>query len=417
LALTFAIAVGGRLVDYLLDQEREGLPLPSPNAAQREEWQALLRTAVLKERVRKEDSDLRQMVRVGPIVDPKARDYVDLSMDDVARPRLRIRGRTVALSEITRQWDESPSRLVILGEPGYGKTVAALMLLEHINGNARGREAVAELFRLAEWHRWHVENPRDGLDDWLADQLTTTYPDLPQVVSAALVDSGLVLPILDGLDEVPAGGRIACRDQIDAYAGRSEPFRPFVLTCRAREYTQLEADWVPADRQIVLVGLQADQIAQVLEVRTSRWPEWAVVRGRIKSGDQYACELFRSPLRLGIALQAHRRLDPGSLLELDLDAAKAHLWDSFLELGGPGFDGASPEQLRSWLLFLAAGMHRESRQRFWLHELFALTAHRHGEFRRFKVRLGVAVWLICAVIVGLPLGLWAVLPGDSPATG
>ena len=177
-----------------------------------------------------------------------------------------------------------------------------------------------------------------------------------------------------------------------------------MLTCRARKYAELETDWVPADRQIVLVGLEPDQIAEVLEARTSRWPEWAIVRDGINDGDQRLSELFRSPLRLGIALQAYQGRDPGKLVGLTLDAAKSYLWDEFLEVGGSGFGGASFSEVRSWLHFLAAGMRRENRQRFWLHELYLLAPERSSQLRSFRIRIGP--------IVGLAAG---VMPPCAPA--
>jgi hypothetical protein len=276
------------------------------------------------------------------------------------------------------------------------------------------------------------------LDGWLADQLTTTYPDLPLTVAQALVNGGLVLAILDGLDEVPASRRGACREAIDSYAGGSQPYKPFVLTCRAREYAELDADWVEADRQIILVGLQPDQIAEVLEARTSRWPEWGEVRDGIKRGDQRVCELFRSPLRLGIALQAYRGQDPRKLIGLKLEAAKGRLWDALLELGGSGFGNASLPEVRSWLAFLATGMRRDGRQRFWLHELYLFPPEAPRELRRFRICIGlvgglavgvaaallaefrsrVAVWLTAGVAAGVVIGLIAkAVPTVAVAVG
>jgi hypothetical protein len=412
LALSFAIAFGGRFLDSVVAR-----PVAA-GAVQLEEWRALLRAAVLRERIRKDGSHLRQMVRHGTVVDARAREQVDLFVDDLGRPRLRIRGRTVPFSEITRQWDQSPSRLVILGEPGYGKTVAALMLVAHINAEAEDPgQAVAELFPLAEWYRWHADHPGAGMEAWLADQLTTTYPDLPRAQAAALISADLVMPVLDGLDEVPASDRIACRDAIDAYAGHGEPYRPFVLTCRAREYAELETDWVPADHQVILVGLEPDQVAEILDARTSRWPEWAAVRDGVRDGDRRLCELFRSPLRLGIALQAYRGRDPEKLVGLDLDAAKRHLWDALLALGGdPGFGGSGPQEVRSWLDFLAMGMRRESRQRLWLHELYLLAPNRPRELQTFRRRIGLMAGLFAALTVEFPIlaTTLAISGGSSP---
>jgi hypothetical protein len=403
LGLTFALKFGGSLFDFVISETNNRSGVPDIDVAKREEWAGRLRSAVLKQRVRGGNSALGQMVRYGTAVDSRVRDEVDLALDAAGAPRLQIRGRTVAFSEIIGEWNASPSRLVILGEPGYGKTVAALLLVGHVNGKADAPgHAVAELFSLAEWYRWHAVHEEDPLDAWLADQLVATYPDLPRAVADGLVEAGLVLPILDGLDEVPATDRAACRAAIEAYAGRSEPLRPFVLTCRAREYQEL-GDWASADRQVILVGLASEQVAEVLKVPAAQWPGWAVVRDRVSAGDQNLCELFRSPLRLGIALQAYRSQDPLALVGLSLDAAKQNLWEALLGPGGTPFNGASPAEVRSWLRFLAVGMRRQNRQRFWLHELY-LYAPEGDYLRRPSIQVGAGVGVISG-LVALTFGL------------
>src|SRR4029077_2878822 len=109
-------------------------------------------------------------------------------------------------------------------------------------------------------------------------QLSSTYPQLPRAIAVALLDAELVLPVLDGLDEVPRTHRLACKEAIDAYAERSPPFRPFVLTCRAREYADLAPDWMAADHRIRLIGLEADQVMSVLEEQTAGRAGWDIIR-------------------------------------------------------------------------------------------------------------------------------------------
>ncbi len=82
---------------------------------------------------------------------------------DPRRPRLRVGGHQLPWSALTHQWDTSEGRLVILGEPGYGKTVAALTLIAHINAADTPGAKVAELFSLADWYLWHADKPGAGL--------------------------------------------------------------------------------------------------------------------------------------------------------------------------------------------------------------------------------------------------------------
>lgn len=379
------------------------------NREQREAWREVLRDAVLDRRVGGEGSQLDQMIRKGSAIDLGAR-AVEARKGDRARPRLLIAGQTVPWSSIADAWDRTSGRLVVLGDPGYGKTVAALTLLKHINTRSGPGDAVAELFPLVEWYRWIGTHPHGRLRDWLADELALTYTELSAATARALIDADLVLPLLDGLDEVPAAERGRCKDTIDAYAERTSPFRPFVVTCRVREYAELAPDWVAADRVITLVGLERDQIVDEIRTRTSADSGWGTVCDRLVAGDQGLTELFRSPLRLAVALQVYNTRDPTELIGHDPATSREHLWELLLARDGPTFRGCDTRQIREWLAFLAAGMKRQSRQRFWLHELPLFVPDGRSWIRRFRWRLGPVVGLaVCAMIAAAFFPVYAFL--------
>lgn len=209
-ATAVAIAIAG-VLDRFLDRLRgeqaaPGVPLGLSREVV-ESWRSTLRHAVVQERI---DGQLHDMVGAHKAMDLKVR-VVD---SESRRPRLLVRGELRPWHEITHEWDRSDGRVVILGDPGYGKTVAALTLLAHLNRSDSPGSAVAELFSLADWYRWQADTPGSAFGEWLAYQLALAYPkDLPQTVSRWLVDEGLVLPILDGLDDPPRwdAGRVWSR--------------------------------------------------------------------------------------------------------------------------------------------------------------------------------------------------------------
>ncbi|ONH62500.1 hypothetical protein CcI49_03025 [Frankia sp. CcI49] len=135
-------------------------------------------------------------------------------------------------------YDLSPcGRLVVLGEPGAGKTVLLLRLVLDLLGRRQPGQPVPLLVPLASW------NPdSQSLYAWLEGQILREYPHLTAVDAAtgrkragALLDAGLILPVLDGLDEIRAGGR----DQ--ALAAINEGLRGnvgLVLSCRADEFRE-----------------------------------------------------------------------------------------------------------------------------------------------------------------------------------
>ncbi len=99
-------------------------------------------------------------------------------------------------------------RLVILGEPRAGKTVLAVRLLLGLRKRRASGGPVPVLLPLASWDPATRE-----LGTWLEGQLVLEHPGLaaaaPDAVgrgrtrAKALLEARLVLPILDGLDELP----------------------------------------------------------------------------------------------------------------------------------------------------------------------------------------------------------------------
>ncbi|MCA1680930.1 MAG: hypothetical protein LC777_19320 [Actinobacteria bacterium] len=369
LAVTLSIAVAAELRRELERRREIAERTPVPARLSPEElelWRAAVRSAVAKLRLAA-DQQLDKMIRQGDPVDLRAR-------VDAHDSRVRVAGQLVQWSELIGRWDAEPRhRLVILGDPGYGKTVAALRLVKHINAEAKTPGApVAELFGLADWQRWRAEHPGAPLAQWLGEQLTLTYPrlGLPIEIARQLIDDELVLPVLDGLDEIAdLGDRRVCANAIDAYAGRGAPHRPFVLTCRTADYEQLAPDLVGDDERVELVGMQRDQICQRLNEQAAKRPAWEELRQHQAAGEHMINKLFESPLRLVIALQVHRDNDPSQLLTLSFEQAQQHLWELLLSTQADSYPGATAAQVRGWLAWLATGMRRSGRQRFMLHEL------------------------------------------------
>jgi hypothetical protein len=99
-------------------------------------------------------------------------------------------------------------RLVIIGEPGSGKTGTGVLLvlaaLEHrqqVPAQDRPLVPVPVLFTL---HGWDASTQRVG--DWLATRLQETYPLFAgkggKAEAAELVQAGRIAAVLDGLDEI-----------------------------------------------------------------------------------------------------------------------------------------------------------------------------------------------------------------------
>ncbi|MCX4602432.1 helix-turn-helix domain-containing protein [Streptomyces anulatus] len=160
-------------------------------------------------------------------------------------------------------------RLVILGRAGSGKSIMAIRLvLDLLGGSGPDRSRrVPVIFGVGAWDATAV-----ALRDWLVDLLLRDYPHLARrtpggsTLAAALVDAGLILPVLDGFDEIAEGLRQEALEALNATS------LPLVLTSRAGEY----AEAVSAARAplvwaagIELAGLTPDDLSAYLS-RTTR---------------------------------------------------------------------------------------------------------------------------------------------------
>ncbi|MFG3013914.1 NACHT domain-containing protein [Streptomyces cinerochromogenes] len=143
--------------------------------------------------------------------------------------------------------DRVPTRrLVILGEPGAGKSVLLIRLLQDLIQRRTATSPVPVLFSLASW------NPSRPLKSWMAEQLRRTHPGLrspapPQVITTtaataadrhddlaqALLDTGRILPLLDGFDELPTDWHPTALDALNRALSAQQPL---VLASRTTPY-------------------------------------------------------------------------------------------------------------------------------------------------------------------------------------
>ena len=156
-------------------------------------------------------------------------------------------------NELIRTLGQVPtSRLVVLGEPGAGKTVLLIRLVADLLAQRVSGEPVPVLVPLASW------NPAEqDLNWWLESRLKLDYPflarpardDHRRTFAGALIDAGLILPVLDGLDEIPDRVRGPAIDKLRTTA---RPGQRFVLSSRSQQYR--EAVRPERDSEVRLTG-------------------------------------------------------------------------------------------------------------------------------------------------------------------
>lgn len=272
-------------------------------------------------------------------------------------------------------------RLVIIGAPGSGKTTLAVQLLLELLEGWQPREPVPVLFSLASWNP--SSQPR--VQDWLADQLTQTYPDLRVFggdVAQKLADQGRLLPVLDGLDEIPQDRRAEVIEALNASLHRDAAM---ILTSRTVEYRDT-GDVLTAAVVIEPEPLTASETARYLEnqLPQHRANSWEAVLTALRHGTATPlAEVVASPLGLWLLHTVHieGRRDPQTLIDPCHHPNAATIWHHLLEQLIPAVVRSRPsirsadnalrpkhqyraEQIRGWLTTLAVEL-RDAQTHDW----------------------------------------------------
>ncbi|EEP72173.1 protein kinase [Micromonospora sp. ATCC 39149] len=180
--------------------------------------------------------------------------------------------------------------VVILGAPGSGKTTTLLELARELI-DAAERDPDAPIPVVLNLSSWATRRP--PLEQWLAAELTERY-GIPSRQASAWIESGAILPLLDGLDEVVATRRDECAAAIAAFHAR-QPLTPIAVCCREWEYRQLRAG-LPVYGTVTIQPLTRPQIERYLD---RSGPALAGLRAAL-TADEGLWEFTGSPLLLTI---------------------------------------------------------------------------------------------------------------------
>ncbi|GLW26200.1 NACHT domain-containing protein [Microbispora amethystogenes] len=266
-------------------------------------------------------------------------------------------------------------RLAVIGGPGSGKTTLAVQLLMELLRTRLPDEPVPVLLSAA---RWDTEvHPR--LQDWLADCLAVDYPALTADefgpdAARTLAARGEVLPVLDGLDELPGQARAGLLLALNHSMGDHDQL---ILTCRTEQFAEsvdLLGNVLTAAAVIEPGEITAETAADYLQACLPPRPQfaWVQVLDALRKGNAPAlAEVTATPLGLWLVRSAYvvTRQHPAPLLDLGrTDAARLydHLCDRFIPalVGArtPAADAAEPfrprhawdpDHVRHWLAYLS----------------------------------------------------------------
>ncbi|MEV4822072.1 hypothetical protein [Micromonospora sp. NPDC049274] len=294
-------------------------------------------------------------------------------------------------------------RLLLLGPPGSGKSITTLRMARELPASREPDAPVPVPIPIASW-----DPDRENFPDWLVDRIARRYPQLAaghprrEAVLHDLVEADLVVPVLDGLDEMPEQRLIACLEQLNELATQR-----FVLTCRTSVYERylVKGAKLRGAAVVVLEPLRSAEVADYL-VDAAPYHQvgnWSGVAATIGQ-DPVLTGALSTPLMVAMARTAFDQpgTDPRDLVPLAREQGRQSVEDTLLTRAvdaalrsGRGRRGPGrwePDVSRRYLHFLAAHLQALDQREF---RWWQLPAALPGPFWAIidGLRAAMAVWV------------------------
>lgn len=308
--------------------------------------------------------------------------------------------------DVFQQLGEGRS-LLILGEPGAGKTTTLLTLARDLLQQSDTTGRIPAIFNLSSWTGGPIEQ-------WLIGELNSKY-QIPRAIGQAWVTQQQLLLLLDGLDEVRADRQDSCAAAINQFHQNYGP--ELVVCCRIRDYEALSLR-LGFQSALMVRSLTHEQIWQYLNQSTAGLTGLKSLleqstRQPIEPHDlanPSLLDLARSPLILNIMALTYQGISADEIsvgLTFTQGENYTHqLFSAYVERmfqrRGLGLASApySKQQTVRWLHVLATRLTQTSQTVFLIERMQPdwLTS------RAGRWAFGTLVWasfIVCATLIGL----------------
>lgn len=240
--------------------------------------------------------------------------------------------------------------LLILGEPGSGKTITLLKLAEDLIARTERdlSQPIPVVFNLSSWAR----KPQP-LEKWLIQELLEKY-QVSKALGKQWVKTESLVLLLDGLDEVKANQRNACVQALKKFMqtyGTTEG----IICCRAQDYQALEEPLMLRSALYIqpLTSVQVDQYFEQAGEQLESLKELFHL-------DEDLQRLTASPLMLSIMSLAYQNCSLNNIVQGGLTVNyRQLLFDSYIDRAFRRRSTTQKyhrKQTQKWLTWLAQSM-------------------------------------------------------------
>jgi DNA polymerase III delta prime subunit len=338
---------------------------------------------------------------------------IDLNLDQRISPNTlgRLTQETVDLQQrplsptkkvidLFDEKGEDKRQLLILGEPGTGKTTTLLELARDLIECAEDdpTQPIPIVFNLSSW------TDNQTIAAWLIEELHYEPYGVPKVLCRELVENEKLFLLLDGLDEVKAEYREACVKALNTFC-RKYHQTELVVCSRVGDYDLLK-NRLAFGETVFIQPLNPEQIEHYLDV-AGRAKLSAVTA--LLPKDSTLQELAKYPATLNFMTYAYQGQTQLPKME-SVEERRQDVFEKYVEMNlATDLDGQKQslsypkEKTTHWLTWLAQRMLQESQSVFLIERMqptLLLSKAQRGIYR-----------LLLLVISGLLGGIIGSLAG------
>ena len=306
------------------------------------------------------------------------------------------------IATVFDRWDVG-GKLLILGNPGAGKTTTMLDLAAVLiqRANDQPDHPVPVMFNLSSW-----SNAKQSITEWLLRELKLKYGVSPKLGQKWLTEKTL-LPLLDGLDELPPKRQESVAQDINEWLQSGEGPTRLLVCSRIEEY-ELYAKKLLLNGAICLEPLTDGQLQDYLN-SLKMGELWDTLKP-----DEDLLVLLRTPLLLSVAILANQGIDLVQWRQKQTTQERMqYLLDAYVERRlheglkaqeyPPGKQKPTGQQTRRWLIWLA--MQLKTQDEFLIETMQPGMLATRQQRWLYRLLVELLVGLISGLIFGLMSGL------------